>query len=1154
MLSTTSRVMMQEAGVHGKIMKQLLVFVWFAIALCFGAIHLFGQAETGQVTGTIIDPSGASVANAAVTVTNVATQAMRDTVAGADGLFNVTNLLPGDYSVSISAPGFETYKTRFTLTVGSKLGLDVKLKLGQTGTVVEVSESAIAVNTETQTIQQTLTTKQILELPTLSRNPMSLVMTSGNVSEDDPSGRGAGVAMNGLRSSSTNIMLDGVSNNDEFSASVGQSVPLDSVQEIGIVTNNFTAEVGRASAGIINVTVKSGTNGFHGTAYEFNRVSALGSNSFLNDATDVPKSIYDFNQFGYSLGGPILKNKLFFFSSTEWTRIRTAANTQAWVPDPALIAASSPNTQAVFSAYGKLASGVNVLGAYSRNQLIAAGNDPCSNSAAGGGCASYNANAPMFDLVNYNVASSFPGGPGSPQNTYSTVNRVDYNISDRTQIYARYALFSESDFPGSVDNSPYNGFNTGQIFFNNSAIVSVTHTFNPTSVSQTKLDFNRLNNNEPLSSTGVVPSYFLGAANVGTALGNYDVALPGYGPFTPGSAIPFGGPQNLAQLYQDFSSSKGKHSFRFGASLTYIRDNRTFGAYEEANNILGNSIGTGLDNFIAGDVYSFSAAVNPQGKFPCEGTVQTPACTITLPVGPPLFDRSNRYHEGAAYFQDTWKLTKRLTVNLGLRWEYYGVQHNVNRNVDSNFYYPNNVQPTNPLFIQNIQQGQVETVPNSPIGELWKPKWTNFAPRVGIAWDVFGDGKTSLRGGYGIGYERNFGNVTFNVLFNPPNYAVVDLTSGSNGIGTIPISTSNAGPLTGTSGSAALPPSSIRAIEPNIPQAYAHLISASLEHTLFGSHHVELDYSASIGENQYDINYGNFPGTGNFYGGIPCNPADTLVPGATDGCTALLNPQYSSINLRGAGGHSTYNSLNVRYDIANLHGLTLRANYTYSHTIDDLSDTFSASPNQFNLGYTDFTNPSIDKGSSNFDNRHRVSLLAIWEIPFGRNLNGVGRLLLGGWELAPVFSARTGAPYSIYDLTNTEYIYTRVVLDQAAPAATRTASGADTYTLYNFSNINTGSYINPLTGSSDFGPFPANMTGRNAFKAPGTLDLDLGMYKSFKFTERLSLQLRLEAFNALNHANFSVNTGAAYISGGAGTITGLYNGNRNVQLGAKIIF
>ena len=1124
-------------------MKKASALLTLSLFVCISVANLFGQAETGQITGSVVDPSGASVANATVNVTNVGTGGVRSSTTGADGLFTVTNLLPADYSVSVSATGFQTYESHVTLAVGSKLGLDVKLQLGQTGTVVEVSESAVAVNTETQTIQQTLTTGQVLELPTLSRNPYSLIVTSGNVSEDDPSARGAGVAINGLRSASTNVMLDGVSNNDEFGGSIGQSVPLDSVQEIGIVTNNFTAEVGRASAGIINVTTKAGTNAFHGTAYEFNRVSALASNSFLDNATDVGKSTYAFNQFGFSIGGPVIKNKLFFFSNTEWTRIRSADNIQAYVPDPAFIAASSPNTQAVFSSYGKLSSGVTTLGTYSRNQLAGAGNDPCTGSSASGGCVAYNPNAPMFDLVNYTAAAN--AGAGNPQNTYSTVNRVDYNMSDKTQMYARYALYSELDSDGVVVNSPYAGFNTGQTIFNNSAVFSLTHTFSPTTVSQSKLDFNRLNNVQPLGPNGVVPGFYLGSANVATALGNYDIALPGYGPYSPGGAIPFGGPQNLAQAYQDFSMSKGKHSLRFGASLTYIRDNRTFGAYEEAISVLGNSIGGGVDNFLAGDSQTFEAAVNPQGKFPCVGGVQTPACTINLPVGPPQFDRSNRYHEGALYAQDTWKVSKRLTLNLGVRWEYYGVQHNVNRNVDSNFYYSNDVQPTNPLFIQNIQQGQVETVPNSPIGELWKPKATNFAPRVGIAWDVFGDGKTSLRGGYGIGYERNFGNVTFNVLFNPPNYAVIDLHENSNGIGTIPLTVSNSGPLSGTSGSAALPPSSIRAVEPNIPQAYAHLISASLEHTLYGNHHVEIDYSASIGENQYDINYANFPGTGNFYGGIPCTPGD---------CESLLNPQYSSINLRGADGHSTYNSVNVRYDIAQFRGLTLRTNYTYSHTIDDLSDTFSASANQFNLGYTDFQNPSIDKGSSNFDNRHRISLLAVWEIPYPKSLGPTGRLLLGGWELAPVFTARTGAPFSIYDLTNTNYIYTRVLLDQAMPAATRQASGADSYTLWDFSNIATNSYLNPLTGSSDFGPFPGNMTGRNAFRTPGTLDLDMGIYKSFKFTERLSLQLRLESFNALNHPNFIVNTGAAYIAGGQGTITGLYNGNRNVQLGAKVIF
>ena len=378
---------------------------------------------------------------------------------------------------------------------------------------------------------------------------------------------------------------------------------------------------------------------------------------------------------------------------------------------------------------------------------------------------------------------------------------------------------------------------------------------------------------------------------------------------------------------------------------------------------------------------------------------------------------------------------------------------------------------------------------------------------------------------------------------------MVNLIAGSTpGFNTIPLSTTNFGILAGSSGSTALPTSELRWVQPNIPQAYAHLISASLEHQFGPNMHLELDYSGSIGENQYDISYANFPGTGNYYLGIPCTPGD---------CEDPLNTRYGSINLRGAGGHSTYHSENIRLDIQDIRhsGLTLRMNYTYSHSIDDLSDTFSSSGNQFNLGYTDFQNPSVDKGSSQFDNRHRIALSAIWDIPFARQTRGLVRSVLDGWELAPILTARTGAPYTIYDPTNDNYIYTRVVLDQAAPATSRIASGPDQYTVYNFANIATGAYVNPLTGSSDFGPFPANMTGRDAFKSPGTWNLDLGMYKNVKFGETKYLQLRLEAYNAFNHANFAINTGSADIFDGAGsTITGQYSGYRNVQLGAKFVF
>ena len=1133
--------------------------VLFAL-LTFGAFRAFPQAETGQIVGTVTDPSGALIPGANVIVRSVATGAARTGTTTDSGSFTFTNLQPDVYEVSATAPGFNTLRQQITITVGSKLGLDLKLEVGKAETVVEVTgvSAAISVNTETQTIGSVISTEQLLELPTLTRNPYALVVTSGNVSEDDPSGRGAGVAINGLRSASTNILLDGVANNNEFTASMGQTTPLDSVQELGIITNNFTAEYGRASAGIINVTTKSGSNQFHGSVYEFNRVSDLASNSFNNNAYGIDKPIFVRNQFGYSVGGPIKRNKLFFFSSTEWTRVRSAANFTTITPDPELIAAAPPNVQSIFSTYGKLGPGASVLGTFSRNQLTALGSDPCGGGSATGGCMAYNPNAPMFDLVGYTLPAN--SGAGVPQNAWSNVNRVDYNMTDKTSIYMRYAVQAETDLPGSVTGAPYAGYDIGQTSFNNSLIVSLTHTFSPRFVSQSKLDFNRFNTLQPTSPNGVVPSYYLGNANTSTAIGPYQVALPGDEPFSPGAGgYPFGGPQNFGEAYQDFNYTVGKHQLRFGGSVEYLRDNRSYGAYNEASEVFGNSVGSGIDNFLAGNLYEYEASIYPQGKFPCVNGVQTPACTVTLPVGPPDFERSNRYHEAATYFQDSWKITKRLTLNLGLRWEYFGVQHNINPSLDSNFYPAGGAAGDfGPGEFVGIENGKVDTTPNSPIGELWKPSWHNFAPRVGFAWDVFGDGKTAFRGGYGIGYERNFGNVTYNVLFNPPNFEVVDCIQ-TCGVGNISATAANAGPLAGANGSIALPPAELRYVQNNIPQAYAHLISASLEHQFGNSMHLELDYSASIGENLYDIAYMNFPGQGNAYLGIPCTPGD---------CEDVLNTQYSLINRRGANGYSTYNALNVRYDIRNIKnsGLTVQMNYTWSHSLDDLSDTFSSSFNQFNLGYTDLVHPMVDYGNSEFDNRHRVTFSAIYAPPYAHGLKGPAKYLLDGWEFAPVFTARTGAPYSIYDLTNTNFIYTRVAANEKIPVngTEFQNAGANTYNIYDFSQIPVSEYVNPKFGDSDFGPFPANMTGRDYFHTPGSYNLDLGVYKSLRFTERMSLQLRFEAYNLFNHSNLYVNWGSAYVVGGAGNITASYGNlpntdpqqyeNRNIQLGAKLIF
>ena len=351
---------------------------------------------------------------------------------------------------------------------------------------------------------------------------------------------------------------------------------------------------------------------------------------------------------------------------------------------------------------------------------------------------------------------------------------MDYQLSDKTTMFGRYALFNQNEFAGFINNSPYAGYDTGQTNFNNNAMFSITHIWSPTLISESKAVFNRLNNQQPLGTNPVQPTLFMNSNFDPTIQGNL-VSFPGYASTRPGNTIPFGGPQNVAEFDQALSWNHRNHQFRFGGQYIYTRDNRTFGAFEnavEAFDAADNA--AGIDQFLTGTIGTFQVVVDPQGKFPCTrdatgAVIQTPACTVNLPTTQPSFSRSNRYNDYAFYAQDTWKIHPRLTLNLGLRYEYYGVQHNKDAHLDSNF-----VFGAGSTLQDKIRSGQVFTVdpttnsPASPVGGLWNPDHNNFAPRIGFAWDVTGDGKTSLRGGYGISYERNFGNVTFNVIQNPP--------------------------------------------------------------------------------------------------------------------------------------------------------------------------------------------------------------------------------------------------------------------------------------------------------------------------------------------------------------------------------------------------
>jgi outer membrane receptor protein involved in Fe transport len=1084
--------------------------------------------------------------------------------------------------VTVEAKGFEKFVRRVEVGVGSQNEVSAQLAVGAASTTVEVSAAneSVAVNTETQTLSQIVTADDLKSLPTdPNRNVYALVGTSSNVSLDMNSGRGTGYAINGQRSASTSILLDGAENVDLFTATVGQNIPLDSVQEFSVMTNNFTAEFGRASGGVVNLVTKSGSNSFHGSGYEFNRVSALSSNTYQNDANGIKKGVFTRNNFGFALGGPIKKNKLFFFDDLEWVRVRSGAPQTLTIIDPSSYSLLAPASQAYFTQYGKLAPGVSTKSS-----------GPCSANVQG--------STLTCDLVSFVVPSD--AGGGSPQNTWDEVARVDFNLSNKTTITGRYAGYHELDFPGTVNASPYAGYDTGQNQFDQNFTFSINHVFSANFVDTAKVIFNRLNGPvQPLASAPIGPTLY----SAGSLPSVFNVALvfPGYSEQTPGNSIPFGGPQNLYQLYNDLSFTKGKHQFKAGVQFIQIRDNRVFGAYENAVEILGTTLDSGLDNLISGNIYQFQGAISPQGEFPCYrdpstgAPIQTPACTLTLPVGPPAFNRNYRYNDSAAYGQDSWKVTPRFTLNLGLRWEYYGVQHNANTALDSNF-----VLGTGNTIFDQIRNGSVKLAKDG--GVFWKPYYGGFGPRVGFAWDVFGDGKTSLRGGYSIGYERNFGNVTFNTIQNPPAYGTVSLIAGTD-IPSMPVYTDNAGPLAGSGVSKAFPAVSQRAVNQNMKPAYAETWDLAIERQVTHNSLFSVAYSGAHDVHLYDIANINLGATGGTYLGD-----GTSLGNPSYNFGNRLNLQYSGMNYRSDNGYSHYNALAVGWRARDLlsKGLNLSANYTWSHSLDNLSSTFSDGTASFyGLGYLDPFNPSLNYGNSDFDIRHRFRFDGTWELPWMKSGgNAVARAVLGGWGMGGTFNLQSGQPFTIYDCFNFNGQNCPQWVPPAGVSNTGSSVSAGPPNTFNYLTL-PSSTCDPSLGNPYIGnncainegvslglptctglfhvgctyttngqPYPA----RNQFYGPKFWDVNANFFKNFKLTERFQLQFRAEMYNIFNHSNFYVNTlnldtsalfgpgptsapPGNYIphiltekggpSGSAGTPT---DERRNIQLGLRLSF
>lgn len=1122
------------------------------------------QTVTGTISGTVADPTGAVVPGAKVTVTNVDTGATLEAETNEVGTYVFVQLSPATYEITVQAEGFGSQTKRATLAVAQRLRVDFSITVAAVAEVVTVTESGIAVNTESGQLSSVINTEQIVNLPSLTRNPYDFMQltpgavdTASVVGDAGGLGNTPGLAIGGSRSRSANYMLDGGENNETFIGAPGQLVPLDAIQEYRIQANNMTAEFGRSTVAA-NVVTKSGGNDLHGTVYYFYRGAALSSTPFDDNANGLPKSNFVRNQFGASGGGSIIKDKFFYFGSFEGIRVRSSGSENFLVPTQDFLNAASTNTAAFVTGFGGLPS------------------SDCSRSAVTAGDINAEESITLLDANGVaipaatnlfcftSVRAPTDAGGGLAQDTWLWTARLDYQWQNGTRLSGRYA-FEQIDNPdGSNSVSPYAGFFTGVFTRNQNLNLTLTHSFSPTFFTETRGTFNRLLQEQPLGAAPSTTPCWEYALN--RSFGSEQIVFPGYVPdVCIFSGIPFGGPQNIYQGFHGGTLLKGKHTFKYGIQYVHLRDNRTFGAFANGFFLTGS-----MQDVVDGNVDLTFLAIDPKGKFP--GDSFDPVAEGGFV--PPSFTRHFRYNEVAWYFEDSIKLLPRFTLDLGLRWEYFGVLHSPTREralgFDSNLFL-GAVGPGSTNFFERIRDARFARTNN-----LFQQDFNNFAPRVGFAWDLMGNGQTVLRGGYGLFYDRNFGNALFNVIQNWPNYAVLVLTPADFGGASIPIQPNQFDSLSAAlaaGGASALTLSgSARMLNPEMVTAYSAQWNLTLEHDILKKGFIaSVSYLGANGYQLYSLNNLNKLGSCALAPSIsPTCVVDSFGPDSRLNQTGL-----TGMNRRGNEGFSRYNALVVDFNSRrhSATGLMLKGSYTWAHSIDNSTSFFGDSIFEafFGFGFRDPFNPALDRADSTNDIRHRTAIGWDWEVPFARNREGAVGKVLDGWQLTGIFTAQTGGKFTVYDIAGDCFNsdgtnFCHPILAGSVPSRQEIPSGSNLFTLYDISSTFTtvtdfcagdvACEFNLINLQGD------TLSPRNLFTTPGIWNVNLGVFKNTRVGERFTVQFRAEFFNLFNHSNLYAIPGTNAVPGATvDAAKGLVPGGvaagvdrRNVQLALKFIW
>jgi outer membrane receptor protein involved in Fe transport len=1085
----------------------IFVFVFLATNFCIA------QAPTGQISGLVTDPSGAVAPGVRVEVIDQETHSRRLAVTNGSGFYTVTPLPPGRYRIETQKPGFQSMiRDGVTLAVAQSVRLDFTLEIGGVAQSVTVSTAVPLVDSQSASLGQVVQRQTVQDLPLNGRNYLQLAKLATGVSEaahGDPTAANGAFVANGVRAQLTNYNLDGTDNNSRIVDVQNQSYAviqpsIDALEEFKIETNSYAAEYGYSAGAVVNATLRSGTNRFHGTAFEFLRNDHLDARDYFLSPSSR-KQTHQRNQFGGVLGGPIIRNKTFFLASWERTAENQGEALVTTLPSATMAGGNFQSALPIYDPASTTQSGsIFTRTLFPNNVVPATRIDPVAAKLA--------ALLPAPNVAGA-AANNYISSPSQITRANRIDSRADQNFSDNNKLFLRYSYFSQAFTNPGVLPAPLIGA-TGNTQNNHatqalSGAIGWTHIFSATLVNEATTGYSRIydNRGDLVSGPFLGSQYgFQGIPYTDGIGGLPNMSISGYSSLGEATNVPNKKIAEVSQFKDNFTWIHGGHTFKFGGQYEWVRSffavsSSARGTYSFTGVFTQNpqsrsNTGNGFADFLLGDANS--------------------AGVSTQTVG----DVRQKY--SAAFAQDDWKVTRKLTLNLGIRYEIWTPRVERN-NLQANFLpgsnqiiFPDNARPS------SIASNSIGGIPDG-IGNrsLVRSYDANFAPRLGVAYQL--TSRTVLRSGAGVFYASpNFPGVGVTPPGNPPylvsaSYPSDQLHPSITLSGGFPADALNPKTIS-------LASTSLSAFELNFKPAYVAKWSAGLEQQISGFV-LEANYVGTRGVHLpffYNLNQ-PYPGAGSVASREPFQGLNTI--------------NYTSVI-----GASSYHALETRLERALSHGLQFLVSYTYSKAIDSGGEQLDGDTTLRNA-----QNIDAERSLATFDERHRFVTSFLYALPVGKGqaLNLSNRYLdaaLGHWQINGVFTDRSGQPFT------PELNFSPANSGDGRP--NRIADG----------NLPSGQHTVAHwfdTSAFQAGPnYVFGNAGRNIVIGPGAVNVDFSAFKSFPMPflgENGSAQFRAEFFNILNHPQFSLPNSTVNIPQG-GSITSTASAMRQIQFGLKILF